>query len=98
MFSENFRKIRKELDISAQKMADTMGVSRGAIVQYETGKRKPSYEFMEALYKFYNVNLNWLVSSNGEMFMQAKETSDSIDEEKIFAAIDKYMKNNGLIT
>jgi transcriptional regulator with XRE-family HTH domain len=98
MYSENLKKIRLELKISAQKLADSLNVSRGSIVQYETGKRKPSYEFMEALHKVYNVNLNWFVSGQGEMFIgQDKTDHTKIDEAEFKKLFKQCMKEEGFI-
>lgn len=98
MYSENLKKIRLELKISAQKFADSLNVSRGSIVQYETGKRKPSYEFMESLHKVYNVNLNWFVSGQGEMFNgQDKTDHTKIDEAEFKKLFKQCMKEEGFI-
>lgn len=98
MYKENLKKLRIELNLSAQKLADKIGSTQVSVSNYETGKRKPSYEFMEALYKVYNVNLNWFVSGQGEMFNgQNKETSAGIDEAQIKALFDKFMAEKGLI-
>lgn len=98
MYSENLKKIRLELKISAQKFADSLNVSRGSIVQYETGKRKPSYEFIEALHNVYNVNLNWFVSGQGEMFIgQDKTDHTKIDEAQFKKLFKQCMKEEGFI-
>ena len=70
MYRENLKKLRKELNLSAQKLADKIGSTQVSVSNYETGKYKPSYEFLEALYKQLNVNLNWFVSGKGEMFIK----------------------------
>lgn len=70
MYADNLRTLRFELKLSAQKMADSLGVAQMSISNYENGKRKPSFEFMEALHNVYNVNLNWFVSGQGEMFIK----------------------------
>lgn len=70
MYRENLKQIRKELNLSAQKLADKIGSTQVSVSNYETGKYKPSYEFMEALHNVYNVNLNWFVSGQGEMFIK----------------------------
>ena len=99
MYRENLKALRTELNLSAQKLADKIGSTQVSVSNYETGKYKPSFEFMQALNKVLNVNLNWFVSGQGEMFIgQDKETSAGVDEAQIFKAIDKYMKNKGIIT
>lgn len=98
MYGDNLKKLRYELRLSAQKFADSLNVSRGSIVQYETGKRKPSYEFMESLHKVYNVNLNWFVSGQGEMFIwQDKTDHTGIDEAEFKKLFKQCMKDEGFI-
>lgn len=98
MYSENLKKIRLELKISAQKLADSLNVSRGSIVQYETGKRKPSYEFMESLHNVYNVNLNWLITGKGEMFIgQQAANHTEIDAVQFRKLFKQCMKEEGFI-
>lgn len=98
MYSENLRKIRKELDISAQKMADKLGVSQGSIAQYEAGKREPNYNFISRLNEVFNVNLNWFVSGQGEMFIgQDKATAPALTEQRIKELFNEFMAEKGLI-
>lgn len=98
MYSENLRNLRRELQISAQKMADKMGVSRGSISQYEAGLREPNYNFIQRLNAIYNVNLNWFVSGNGEMFnKQDNFNLSNSEEEKIKAYVSKILADKGII-
>ena len=69
MYSENLKFLRKELNISAQKLADKLGVSLGAIQQYERGTREPNYNFLFQLNTKLNVNINWLMTGKGNMFV-----------------------------
>jgi transcriptional regulator with XRE-family HTH domain len=96
MYSENLRKIRKELDISAQKMADKLGVSQGSIAQYEAGKREPNYNFISRLNEVFNVNLNWFVSGRGEMFNGQDKTGTSDADAHIREVVKEYLKDCGL--
>lgn len=88
MYADNLKKLRFELGMSAQKMADSLGVTQMSISNYETGKRKPSFEFMEALYNTYNVNLNWFVSGKGEMFITS-QSAPQFNEEQLEAKIEQ---------
>lgn len=60
-FSERLKSLRKAKDISQVKLADELGVSSGIIGMYESGKRKPSYEMLEALADFFNVDIDYLM-------------------------------------
>lgn len=99
MIDKNLKLIRNELDISAQKLANKLGVSLTSIQQYEAGTRKPNYEFLEKIHSILNINLNWLVSGKGEMFIneQSKTNRTEIDEEQIKALFDKFMQERGFI-
>jgi transcriptional regulator with XRE-family HTH domain len=96
MYRENLKKLRKELNLSAQKLADKIGSTQVSVSNYETGKYKPSYEFLEALYKQLNVNLNWFVSGAGEMF-NATQSEPPADIQKLVSdLIDAKLKARGL--
>lgn len=98
MYRENLKKLRTELNLSAQKLADKIGSTQVSVSNYETGKYKPSYEFIEALHNVLNVNLNWFVSGHGEMFNgQDKETSGGITEEQAKALFDKWYSEKNTI-
>ena len=98
MYRENLKKLRTELNLSAQKLADKIGSTQVSVSNYETGKYKPSYEFIEALHNVLNVNLNWFVSGQGEMFNgQDKTDLNQIDEDKLKAYFDKWLAEKGLI-
>jgi hypothetical protein len=43
------------------------------ISETETGKNKPSPNLMLALLNIYNLNLNWLLTGEGEMFIRDQE-------------------------
>lgn len=43
---ENLRRIRREKHMTMKQLGEKTGVTESAIGQYETGKRKPSYEMI----------------------------------------------------
>lgn len=91
IYSENLKKLRKELRVTAIELADNLGISANSINNYENGRRKPNFEFLELLLQVYNVNLNWFVSGQGEMFIgQDKADHTGIDE----AQFKKLFKSN----
>jgi transcriptional regulator with XRE-family HTH domain len=77
-------------------MADKLGVSQGSIAQYESGKREPNYNFISRLNEVYNVNLNWFVSGQGEMFIGQDKTSTSDADAHIREVVKEYLKECGL--
>ena len=52
--------LRKRAGLSQQELADALGISRSTIGMYETGKREPDFETLEAIADFFNVDMNFL--------------------------------------
>ena len=98
MYSENLKKLRKELRVTALELADNLGISANSINNYENGRRKPNFEFLELLVQVYNVNLNWLITGKGEMFIgQDKANHTGIDEDQFRKLFKQCMKEEGFI-
>nr|DAV17942.1 MAG TPA: helix-turn-helix domain protein [Caudoviricetes sp.] len=68
MYSKNLRELREKLDLSVAKLAKQLDMSASTLTSYERGERTPSVEFLTRLYKVLNVNTNWFVSGQGNMF------------------------------
>lgn len=56
--------LRKRKGLSQQELADRLKISRSTIGMYETGKREPDLETLEALADFYNVDMNTLTGNS----------------------------------
>ena len=52
--------LRKRNGLSQQALSEKLGITRSAIGMYETGKREPDLETLEAFADFYNVDMNTL--------------------------------------
>lgn len=85
---DRIRKIRKELDLTQQRLADTIGVKRNTIAQYEMGRTVPSDAIVFSICREFNINEDWLRTGNGEMFnkqsrneQMAKLTKQLLSEE-----------------
>ena len=57
---ENIIALRKEYNLTQEQLANKIGIAKSTISMYENGKRKPSFEALEALADFFNVNLGVL--------------------------------------
>ena len=60
---------RNTRNITISELSAKTGLSKGMISETETGKNKPSPNLMLALLNIYNLNLNWLLTGEGEMFI-----------------------------
>lgn len=55
--------LRRKLDITQEELAANIGVSKGAIGMYETGKRTPSLNRAKQIAQFFGITLEDLVFS-----------------------------------
>jgi DNA-binding XRE family transcriptional regulator len=64
--------LRKNLGLRQQDMANSLNVPFTAISKYELGIIKPSSEILARIANTYDVNLNWLLTGSGGMFIHAE--------------------------
>lgn len=89
---ERVKKARKSLNLTLEKFGEKLGVKKNAISQIENGRNSLTDQMCKAICREFNVNYNWLVSGEGDMFNQTDETiSDSID--RIMAGENEFHKN-----
>jgi len=50
-------------------VAKMTGIAQGTLSNYENNKRLPSTEFLCQLIKLYRLNINWLLTGEGDMFI-----------------------------
>lgn len=60
-FKDVFKKLRKSRGYSQSAIADKLHLSKSLIGAYETGDRKPSFETLEIIADFFNVDINYLM-------------------------------------
>ncbi len=60
-FSEMLTYLRKREKLSQQELGDKLGLGKSTISMYENGKRKPSYEVLEAIADYFKVNISLLM-------------------------------------
>ncbi|NFI38762.1 helix-turn-helix transcriptional regulator [Clostridium botulinum] len=86
MLNERIKKLRKERDITQEELAKNIGVSTSMVGMYETNARKPSYEVLSKIAKYFRVSTDYLLGetnykTTGEKF-DAKLNSDKVDQIK----------------
>lgn len=67
-FNTVLRELRKKKELTQGELAKLTGLTVSAISMYETGQREPSFEVLETLADFFNVDMNRLLGT------QAQET------------------------
>ncbi len=81
IFAENLKKCRKKLGLSVASICESTGIPVRTWTAYERSERTPSVDFCSVVSKKYNINSNWLLTGEGEMFL-AQPTLKVRDEDK----------------
>nr|DAH43182.1 MAG TPA: Repressor protein CI [Caudoviricetes sp.] len=83
-FSQIVKQLRLERGMTQQELANMVGLTKVTISQYETGKRKPSFEMIEALADVFHVDMNYLLGFTDKI---SRPSGDQTDD-KIY---NKYL-------
>lgn len=67
---ERIKELRKALGLTQQKFADSLGVKRNTIAQYESGRNAPIDAVLSLICREFGVNETWLRTGEGEMFVE----------------------------
>ena len=78
MFEANLREVRTKMGISQGEMAKSLKMLQSQYSNYERGISKPSFEVLEKLVKLHNININYLLTGNGAMFITPELEKDLI--------------------
>lgn len=95
MFGKNLKKLRKNLSVTQDEMAVLLNMSARTYASYEREENNPPYSMLRVLYSDHNVNLNWFVTGDGEMFNPPKYEQVQDDLTQKVRAI---LKSEGLIS
>ena len=63
MFKDRLRTLRKSRNLTQNKLADDLKISKSTISMYENGNREPDFETLEVIADYFNVSLGSLISS-----------------------------------
>ncbi|ENN94455.1 transcriptional regulator [Bartonella vinsonii subsp. berkhoffii str. Tweed] len=68
--------IRESLELNRDQIATRLGINKAIYDHAERGTTFPNVEFLAALSQKLKVNLAWLVTGEGEMFMEITKVTD----------------------
>ena len=75
-------------DFATSLSIEGKNIDRGNISRYENDLISPTFDFFYCLLKVFNVNLNWLICGNGEIY------NDDIERIKRRYKRDRIIKKN----
>jgi transcriptional regulator with XRE-family HTH domain len=84
---KRLRTVRERLGMTQKEFANFLNVGIATVQRYEREERAPSGEFLKLLLDKCNVNINWLLTGEGSMFVNPD--LKEIPPEK--AGIDKEL-------
>ena len=83
--NDRIKDFRLYKQFSTRELARQLGMSGGAISLIETGKRKPTLQFVNSLCnKFPELNKDWIISGEGEMLLFTREKEIALIASKVF--------------
>ena len=69
---KRLRTVRERLGMTQKEFAKFLNVGIATVQRYEREERIPSGEFLKLLLDKCNVNINWLLTGEGKMFLEEK--------------------------
>ena len=66
--NERIRELRKTLNLTQTAFAERIGLAYNTVTNYEAGRRNPTTAIITSICREFNVNENWLLTGEGEMF------------------------------
>ena len=82
---DRLRKFRENKGLKIKKIAEVGGVSYTFIYQVEKGKKQPPLKLLISLAKDHKLNLNWLLTGEGEMLVKS---ANEVLKERIGRAVN----------
>lgn len=73
---KRIKELKKCLDVTSAQLAKNLDIPVRTIGSYERNEAQPGAKFFNALLEQYNVNANWLISGQGNMFLSYRTEAD----------------------
>ena len=80
MVSLRLKELRDSLKLSQKKMGDMLGIAQTTYANYESGKANIPDELKTKLINSVGLNVNWLLTGNGEMIVSAVSNPSSSNQ------------------
>ncbi len=97
---KRFRKFREVIKKAQHELAAELGIYQSTITNIERGKTFPNIRYLQYFYDEYNLNINWLLTNQGDMTMheyQISPQATSIMECHLGFEDPKYKQYSDLV-
>lgn len=92
MFGEKLRELRKNKNISQEKLGEILGVTSTAIYSWEINRTQPPFETVVKIAKFFEVSPNYLFGFTDEDITKIKELNRVAREAGLIKGEDMTME------
>lgn len=98
-FANRLKELRKNKDLSQSQLASKLGISKSTISMLEVGSRKPSWELLEQIADFFNVDMNFLLGKEDQsrFFMDYalyNTASELSEDSELLAIVERANADN----
>jgi transcriptional regulator with XRE-family HTH domain len=99
--NERLKEIRVEQQLTQKQMSEKIGVTEATVSRMESGKSTITEQTIKTLCREFNVNKDWLLSGEGEMYAVSKEDErlakilaelHTTDNEKLKNLVEKMLE------
>jgi SOS-response transcriptional repressor LexA len=71
---ERFASVRKKNELNVKKFAESLNMEATTVSSIESGKREPSKDVLLKLTSKFEINLHWMLTGEGEMFLSSSKS------------------------
>lgn len=94
--SARIKKVRQIKALNKKEFIEKLGVSRTLITALEQGKAYPAGGFLIGMFKHFAVNINWLLTGMGDIFISNPVNTDAINPVSIGERLKRIRFEKGL--
>ena len=92
LLNERLKHLRQTLNLSQKDFAKNVFISTSYYTLLETGKRNIKDSFLDSICTIYHVNKDWLVTGQGEMFINEKPNMELDELIGIFRRLNDHFQ------
>lgn len=89
MFADRLKEIRAEKGITQVQLAETMGVSKGTVAMWETGKREPNFETLNQLSEIFDKRIDYILGYSNDA-SSPQMTEEDIEQLGVWETEEQF--------
>ena len=79
MLGERLKKAREYAGLSQEALAKKLKIGKRTLIDYEKGASEPKVSIVKNIAEICNVNTNWLLTGEGEMFRKKEDSVEFVN-------------------